>query len=143
MTAADFQPLIQAAFALSGTVLAALIAIYVPIYVPKAIAAFEKRTGIQLSDQQRAAVQDAVATEAGIVETKLQQGTLQLAQVTPTNPAMLEHAQAVLARVPDSANGQGTTAAAIAAMIVGKADTTPKPTPILLAPQTATAGTKP
>lgn len=131
MTFADFQPLIQSVIALAAAVMTGLIA----LYVPKAIAAFERRTGIQLTDQQRAAVRAAADTQAGIVETMLQQGAIKLADVTPGNPVMIQQAEAALARVPVAAKAQGTTPSAMAAVIVGQAETAPKPPSVLVVPQ--------
>jgi hypothetical protein len=114
-----FSDLLQAV----ATALGAVITFLVAHYAPRAIAAFETRTGIQLSDQQRAAVLNAAQTQAGIVETMIQQGAIKLADVTPTSPAMIDHAKQALARVPNAAAAQGTTPVAMAAIIVGKADT--------------------
>lgn len=133
MSLQDFQPIFTALIAAVGAVIAAM----VPIYVPRAITAFEAYTKIKLTDQQRAAVMQAAQTEAGIVETKLQQGALHLSEVTPSSPAMLVAADAALARAPVSAAAVGTTPAEMAAIIVGAADTTkaaPSPLAAITAP---------
>lgn len=127
MTAADFAPIIQSVIAGIAAVIAALIA----IYVPKAIAAFEKRTGIQLTDQQRSQVMSAAATAAGILETQLDQGALKLEHVTPTNPAIVEQAQAAIARVPVAAAALNKSVPSMAETIVGLMDTSPKPVVVL------------
>lgn len=133
------DPIIQGFFAASATVITGVIA----LYVPRGIEAFEARTGVQLTDQERAAVLSAAQTEAGIIETRLQQGTLKLADVKTDSDAMLDHANAALARVPDSASTQGAggsplTPSAMAALIVGRVQTTPIP-PVIVVPATTGA----
>ena len=122
MTAADLAPIIQAITAGIAALIAALIA----VYVPKAIAAFERRTGVQVTDQERAAVMGAVTTAAGLLQTKLDQGLIKISDITPASPEVQTAAQAALNRVPDSAANQGTTPSAAAAMIVARVDTSPK-----------------
>lgn len=136
MTAADFQPIIQAVIALIAAVLTGLIG----IFVPRAIAAFEARTGVAVTDQERSAIMGAVTTAAGILQTKLDQGVLKIGDITPTSRAVVDEASAALNRVPTSAANQGTTASAAAAMIVARVDTSPKPV-VLLPP--AALGTTP
>jgi hypothetical protein len=130
MTLADFAPIFSALIAGCALAITGLIG----VLVPRAIAAFERRTGVQLTDQQRAAVMQAMRTEAGILETAMQQGAVRLSQVKPNDPEMLARARAALARVPDAAAAQGTTPQAAAAIIVGATDT---------ARATATPGSKP
>ncbi len=120
MTMADFQPIIQAIIAGLGVAITALIG----VLVPRAIAAFEARTHIALTDQQRAAIRGAAVTQAGIVTTQLQQRVLSLSQVRPDSPEMLMAARAALARVPEATAAVGTTPQGMAALIVGAADTT-------------------
>lgn len=134
MTLADWAPVIQAVIAGIALVLTTLIG----IYVPKAIAAFERRTGVAVTDQERAAVMGAVTTAAGLLQTKLDQGVLKIGDITPTSPAVVGEANKALDRVPDSAAAQGTTAMAAAAMIAARVDTSPKP-PVVIVPVPATA----
>ncbi len=119
MTAADFAPLIQAIIAL----LAAIITGMIGIWVPRAIAAFEARTHVALTQQQRDAVRQAALTQAGIIETSLQQGVLKLSQVRENSPEMLAAANAALSRVPESAAAVGISKAAMASVITGATDT--------------------
>jgi hypothetical protein len=137
MTAADFAPIIQTIIAGIAAVIAALIS----IYVPKAIAAFEARTHIQLTDQQRSQVMSAASTAAGILETQLDQGALKLEHVTPTNPAILAQAQAAIARVPDAAAALNKTVPSMAETIVGLMDTKPPVAVLPLAPSAPLATT--
>src|ERR1700722_16485587 len=81
-TLVDLSAIVQPILAVIGATIAGLFA----IYAPKALAAFEKRTGVQLTDQQRAVVLGAVKTAAGVVETKLDQGVMQVAHVDVSNP---------------------------------------------------------
>ena len=123
MTAADFAPIFSALIAGCALAITGLIG----VLVPRAIAAFERRTGVALTDQQRAAVMQAARTEAGMLETALQQGVVRLSQVTPTSGEMLTRAEAALSRVPEAAAAVGTTPAAMASIIVGATDTTKGP----------------
>jgi len=118
----DFLPIIQALIAGAALAITALIG----VLVPKAIAAFEARTHIALTDQQREAVRGAALTQAGIIETQLQQNILRLSQVRADSPEMLAAAKQALARVPQAAAAVGTTPAAMSAIIVGAADTSKK-----------------
>ncbi len=93
------------------------------IVIPWGIVAYQKRTGIVLTDQQRAQMLGAVQTAAGVLETKLDQGTLTTAHVTQANDAVRAEAQAAIAAVPNAAAALGMTEAGVARMIVGKVDT--------------------
>lgn len=108
----DWSPLVSAAGLLVSSVL-----------VPWAIVAYQKRTGIALTDQQRAAVQGALTTAAGMIETRLDQGTLRIADVRVDHPAVVLAAAEALARVPDAAAAQGVSAVVAAEIVVGKIDT--------------------
>jgi len=119
MSMSDFLPIIQALIAGAALAITALIG----VLVPKAIAAFEARTHIALTDQQREAVRGAALTQAGIIETQLQQGLIKLSEVRLNSPEMMQAATSALARVPDSAKAVGISVPAMAAIIVGAADT--------------------
>ena len=144
MTMLDLQVIVQPILGVIGLIIAGLIA----SYVPRALSAFETRTGIQLTDQQHAMVLSAVKTAAGIVETKLDQGVLQVAHVNINNDTIREQAQAVINSVPDEAASLGITQETVARMIVGAADTSPHsavplgtaPVPITAAPLGTAAG---
>lgn len=128
----DWTSIINAELAL----LAPVVSSAALIFGPRMIRAFERRTGVQLTDQERAAVLGAAQTQAGIIETELRQGVIRLDQVSPSDPAIMAHAQAAIARVPDSAANQGAggtalSADAMAAIIVGKVNTGPAPNPSL------------
>jgi hypothetical protein len=137
MTIADFQPIFSALIAGCALAVTGLIG----VLVPRAIAAFERRTGVVLTDQQRAAILQAARTEAGLLETELQQGVVKLAQVTPTNGVMLDRAAAALNRVPEAANAVGTTTAVMARIIVGATDTAKAATAVGTSSQAAAAAT--
>jgi hypothetical protein len=108
------------------------------IIIPFAIWAYQQRTGVQVTDQQRAAVNATVATAAGIIQTQIDQGLLKVADVHADYPAIQQQAVAALKRVPDSAASQGTTLATIADKIVATVDTSPKP-PVVVMPAIAPA----
>lgn len=115
MTPADWDVIIKGVVTLlSGVV------------IPWAILAYQARTGKQVTDQQRAAVDKALTTGAGIVQTMIDKGQLPVKDVTPENHLIMIEARSALARVPDSAKAQGTTPAAAAAILAGKLDTSEK-----------------
>jgi hypothetical protein len=115
----DLSVVVQPILAVIGAVIASLLA----IYVPKALAAFQARTNIQLTDQQRAIVLGAVRTAAGMVETSLDQGVLRVAHVEVTNPVVRAQAVAAINAVPIAAAALNMTVAGVARMIVGAVDT--------------------
>lgn len=126
----DWTPIFQAIIAALGTIITALAA----IYVPRAIAAFERRTGVQVTDQQRAAIYHAIETGAGMLQTQLDQGRLKIGDITPNSPAVVDAAKAALARVPDSAAAQAVSVASAAAILVGRVDTSPLAPVVVLPP---------
>ena len=115
----DLTPVFQPVLETAGLAVAGLIG----IYVPKCLAAFEARTGIMLSEQQRQVVLGAVQTAAGVIETRLDQGAMQLAHIDVGNPAVLAEAHALLSAVPEAGRAMGLTPDAVARMIVGRIDT--------------------
>lgn len=119
MSTLDLTPVVQPVIATVGTVIAALLA----VYVPKAIAAFTAWTGVALTDQQRSQVLGAVQTAAGMIETKLDQGALHAAHVTVANDDIRAEAAAAIAAVPQAAAALGMTQDGVARMIVGKVNT--------------------
>lgn len=133
MTAADWTPIINALIALIGLVLTT----FISIYVPKALAAFQARTGIQLTEQQQKTVMDSALIAKGVIETKLDQGLMTISDIHAGNPAVIAAAQDAVARVPPppaaaAKESPGSvvappTANSMAQMIVGLVDTSPKP----------------
>jgi hypothetical protein len=115
----DLTVIVQPILAVVGTVIASLLA----IYLPKALAAFQTRTKIQLTDQQRATVLGAVKTAAGILETSLDQGLLRVAHVDIANPTVRAQAAAAINAVPLAAAALNLTVDGVARMIVGAIDT--------------------
>jgi hypothetical protein len=119
VSAPDITAIVQPIFAVIGTVIAGLLA----IYVPRAVATFEIRTRIQLTDQQRAMVLGAVRTAAGMIETALDQGAVRLGHVDVTNPAVRAEAVSAINAVPKAAAALNLTVDSMARMIVGAVDT--------------------
>jgi hypothetical protein len=115
----DLSAIVQPLLAVIGTVISGLLA----IYVPKGLAAFQARTGIQLTDQQRAVVLGAVRTAAGVVETKLDQGVMLAGHVEIANPMVRAEAVAAINAVPVAAAALNMTVDGVARMIVGAVDT--------------------
>jgi hypothetical protein len=138
----DLSPILTPLTQIAGIAITGLLA----IYIPKALAAFQARTGIQLTDQQRATVLGAVQTAAGNLETKLDQGVIKVAQINVNNPAIQAQAQAAINAVPDAMKALNMTPDSVARMIVGKADTGshgPQPTPVVVAPGTVVTANAP
>lgn len=108
-------------------VFAAVILGLISIYVPKLLAAFTARTGVQISAAQVASVQGAAVTGAGILQTKIDQGILSIGHITVGDPAVVEEAAAAIARVPDAAAAINKSPTSMAETIIGLVDTTPRP----------------
>lgn len=114
----DLSAIMQPIFAVIGTVIAGVLA----IYAPKALAAFQAQIGLQLTDQQRATVLGAVRTAAGMIETTLDQGAMRGAHVDIANPAVRAEAVNAINAVPVAAAALNMTVDSIARMIVGAVD---------------------
>jgi hypothetical protein len=117
--AIDLSTIVQPLLAVIGAVISGLLA----IYVPRALAAFQERTGIQLTDQQRATVLGAVRTAAGVIETNLDKGVMRVDHVEVANPIVRAEAVAAINAVPVAAAALNMTVDGVARMIVGAADT--------------------
>lgn len=115
----DLTPVVQPLIILLGMVITGLIT----IYVPKAIAAFEQRTGVQFTEQQRQTMLGAVRTAAGVLETRLDQGLLKVGQINQDDANVRAQAQAAISAVPDAATKLDMTVDGVARMIVGAVDT--------------------
>jgi hypothetical protein len=119
MASLDLSPILTPIFQVVGIAVSGIIA----IYIPKALAAFQARTGIQLTEQQRATVLGAVQTAAGTLETKLDQGVVNVAQIHIEDASVREQAQKAINAVPNAMASLGMTPDSVARMIVGKVDT--------------------
>jgi hypothetical protein len=118
-SALDLSAVVQPVLAVVGAVIAGLLT----IYVPKALTAFQVRTSIALTDQQRAAVLGAVRTAAGMIETRLDQGALRVARIDIANPTVRAEAVSAIGAVPLAAAALNMTVDGVARMIVGAVDT--------------------
>lgn len=131
MSTVDLTPITTPILTALGTVITGLLV----IYVPKALDALQKLAGVQLTDQQRATILGAVQTAAGTIETKLDQGVLQVSHVTVNDPTVRDEAQKAINAVPVAAAALGMTVDGVSRMIVGAADTaTHGPTPVTALP---------
>ncbi len=115
----DLSPIVQPILAVIGAVIAGLLA----IYLPRALAVLQARTKIQLTDQQRATILGAVRTAAGMIETRLDQGAMNVAHVDIANPAIRAEAAAAINAAPHAAAALNMTVDGVARMIVGAIDT--------------------
>jgi hypothetical protein len=124
--------LLQVVGIIFGTVATALIG----VYLPRAISAFETKTKVELSADQKATIIGAAMTAKGIIETKLDQGVMHLSQISTTNPEVVAQAQAAIARVPDTAAAAKKSVSSMAETIVGLIDTSvPRGAPLTLQPE--------
>lgn len=140
-TAADWQPIIQAIIAALAAIIVAisgLIGTLIVMFARRGIAAMEKRTGIMMTEQDRAAIMGAVTTDVGLIQTKLDLGLMRPTEVLPSSVPMLRAAAQLLDRVPDAATREATTVDTVAAMIAARVDTTPRS---VAAPVPLAAGT--
>lgn len=88
-------------------------------YGQKFIDAFDRRTNIQLTQQQKDSILSAATTEVGIIRTKLDQGILSMNDVHTNGPEILDHASTAINRVPDAAEKLNKTVPSMAQTIVG------------------------
>lgn len=116
MVVADWTPFVAPAALLLNVVI-----------IPWAIVAYQRRTGVQLTDQQRAAVSGALTTAAGLLETLIDQGSLRVSDITPDNREIMVAARTALARVPDAAAKVGISPFTAAAIVVARVNTSPRP----------------
>jgi hypothetical protein len=117
--AVDLTSITQPILTVLGTIITGLLV----IYVPKALDAFQKWAGVQLTEQQRQTILGSVQTAAGKIETKLDQSLLNVSHVTVDNPIIRQEAQSAIAAVPTAAAALGMTEDSVARMIVGRVDT--------------------
>lgn len=130
MTAADWTPITNAIIGLIGLLMTAAIT----TYVPRALAAFEKRTGVQVTAQQTAAFLGAAMTVKGLVENKLNQGKLRISDIEPDNATIKQLADEAIARIPLAAAGINSGAEALATIAASQVNTGPAPAVVVAAP---------
>lgn len=117
MNTGAWEPVLQAFGSLAMTILGIIAA----IYLPRAVAAFERISGVQLDTAQRAAVYSAAETAKNLLVAKVEQGLIPLAHATdPNHPVVAVKAMEALSRVPDSAEGQKVTPQAMQTIIAAK-----------------------
>lgn len=132
MTANDWSPIVQAIIAAIGMIFTTLAG----IYVPKVLSALERQTHIALTDQERAAIQSAVTTAAGLVQNKLDTGMLKPRDVTPSNSVVMAETNRALKAVTDAVTSQGTSLETASAMVAARVDIAPKPVVAAVVPPT-------
>ena len=115
----DLTPIINPILSVVGLIIAGLLT----SYVPKLITAFEARTGIHLTDQQRTTIEGSVKTAAGEVETLIDQGVLHVSQVHVSDPTVLARARAAIDAAPAAAAALGISESDMARLVVGAVDT--------------------
>lgn len=111
----DWAPIVQTL----AEIAVAVISGFAVVLAKQAIAAFEARTHIQLTEQQRATVLGAVQTAAGMVKLELAKG-MPLAAVHVDSTALKAIAATATAGVGESIAALGVTPEGLAKMIVGK-----------------------
>lgn len=118
-TSLDLSVIVQPILAVIGAVIAGLMG----IYIPKALTAFQARTGIILTENQRQTVLGAAQTTAGLIETELDKGVMKVAHVDIQNPAIRAMASEALDAVPKAAAAMNMSVDGMAKIIVGAVDT--------------------
>lgn len=109
MAPTDWAPLISAA------------ALFITSFaIPWAIAEYRKRTGIELTAQQIATFQSAAQTVTGLIENKLAQGELTVADIDPDHPVIKKLADDAIARIPGAAAGINSGAPELAAIATAR-----------------------
>lgn len=132
-TVVNFSAILQPVLDVAGIVVAGLLV----RYVPRGIDLFERVSGVQLTDQQRAVVLGAAKTAAGVLETRLDQGVINASHITVNNPEVRAQALAMINVIPDDMAKLGVTEEGAARIIVGMVDTAAHGAPPPSAPITA------
>lgn len=101
-------------------VVALVAGIVVPYLVNRGIQAFERRTDVHLTDQQRATVLGAAETVQGLIATKLATGQLTLDHLDARNVTVAAIAKEALGAVSGAAEALGTSSTDLARIAVGK-----------------------
>lgn len=114
--AIDLAPILNPLLQVIGAVLA----VALPALAGWALMIFQQRTGITVTDQQRATILGAVATSSGILMTKLAKGAKQLDTIEVNDPEVAAEANRIIAAVPAAVTALGVSPETIATMIVGK-----------------------
>lgn len=121
----DLVPLVQPILEVTGLVIAGMIV----RYVPKILLLVEQYLHLKFTDQQNAVFLQEVQTAAGVVETKLDQGVLNISHVDINNPEMRAAASEIIKSIPGIVDKLGYTAKEVATAIVGAVDTAPRAAP--------------
>lgn len=108
--------LIQWALPLVGVVVSAML---VPL-VQRAVAAFEARTSIQLTDQQVQAIQNAVGTATSMLNNLVAKGALAHADVHVASAPVAKAVQYVVNAVPGAVAALGVSNETLASMIAAR-----------------------
>lgn len=118
----------QSVLALVGLILTALVG----IVVPKAVSAFERYVGMKFDDKQLEAIYNSANTAKGILETKIDQGVLKLADLSENHPIVRDETRVAISRVPDAVAHHKVTDDQMAKIIVSRVETGPKSEPVVL-----------
>ena len=114
MNGVDLTPLVQPLVQVLALVLLGLAAPLAAWLVYQ----FQKRTGIQLTDQQRAIVAGVVQTGVGIINADLARGAKQLNDVHIDNDQIRNLAKEAMVAAPMATSALGVTEESMAKMIV-------------------------
>jgi hypothetical protein len=95
------------------------------IVLPWAIKAYQARTGVQVTDQNRAAIYRTVETLTGQLQTKLDLGIIKPADLNLANGHVQADAKVAIVPVREAAADQNVTSSDLARLAIARVDTKP------------------
>jgi hypothetical protein len=96
----EIAALVSLIYEAAAAVLSITVAYYLIRYLPMSARAWERWISTIVSDHARQVVIAEAQTTAGIIETKIAQGTLKWVDLKPDNATIVSLAERALARVP-------------------------------------------
>jgi hypothetical protein len=96
----EVAALVSLIYEAAGAVLAIVVSYYLIRYLPMSARAWEKWIGTIVSEHARQVVAAEAQTTAGLLETKVAQGSLKWVDLRVDNPDVIALAERALSRVP-------------------------------------------
>jgi hypothetical protein len=98
----DIIALVSVIYDAAAAVLAIVVSYYLIRYLPMSVGAWVKWIGTIVSEHARQVVTAEAKTTAGMIETKIAQGSLKWVDLKVDNPIIMAYAERALARVPQA-----------------------------------------
>jgi hypothetical protein len=92
--------LVSVIYEAAGALLAITVSYYLIRYLPMSARAWERWISTIVSEHARQVVTAEAHTTAGMIETKIAQGSMKWVDLRVDNPIIMAHAERALARVP-------------------------------------------